>query len=181
MHTNVDEKQLVREIRAQFPIAARLTDQWLMDRGDNETDLQEMPYRWVEALADRIKDAARAEDFPSVRDQTNFMAKKYVSGSDAMKSVFEVLTPKTFCGMLPKKRKHRHGHWFQRQYDSFTRRCGGHRQFPPIPEINLRLMQYVDCPNSAIKKKSLRTCGTRKYLVPRGLRSRCNRFVIRLR
>ena len=90
MHTNVYEKQLVSEIRVQFPVAARTTDQWLMDRGDDETDLQEMTYRWIEAFADRVRDAARAEDFPSIRDQTNFMAEKYLSGSDAVKSIIDV-------------------------------------------------------------------------------------------
>lgn len=86
----VEQKQLVGRIRKRFPAEAALTDQWLVDRGYDQTDFEEMTYAWVEAFADRTTDAVREKDAAKVKDQTDYMAKEYQAGSEVVRNIIDV-------------------------------------------------------------------------------------------
>jgi hypothetical protein len=84
------EKEIVRRIRQRFPDEARQTDEWQMDRGWEELELDEAPHIWVEVFADRTTEAARAANWSAVRDHTEFMAAEYRNGSDPVKKLVDV-------------------------------------------------------------------------------------------
>lgn len=85
-----NEKQVVRRIRQRFPEEARRTDEWHMERGWDEPELDEAPHLWVEAFADRTTEAARVANWSVVNEHTQFMAAEYRDGSDAVKRLVDV-------------------------------------------------------------------------------------------
>lgn len=84
------EQQVVRRIRRRFPEEARRTDEWHMERGWEEVELDDAPHLWIEAFADRTTEAARATNWSTVRDHTEFMAEEYRRGSDPVKKLIDV-------------------------------------------------------------------------------------------
>lgn len=84
------EKDVVLRIRQRFPEEARRTDEWQMERGWEQPELDEAPYLWVEAFADRTTAAARAGNWSAVTAHTEFMAAEYRNGADAVKNLIDV-------------------------------------------------------------------------------------------
>jgi hypothetical protein len=84
------EKEAIRRIRHRFPEEAKQTDQWHMDRGWEEVELEEAPHLWLEAFADRTTEAARASNWTAVAAHTEFMAAEYVTGADPVKKLVDV-------------------------------------------------------------------------------------------
>jgi len=83
-----DEKGVVARIRKRFADDANRTDAWLLERGWD--DPGNSPHIWVEAFADRTTEAARAGDWSSVRDQTEFLATEFRNGSEAVRKLVDV-------------------------------------------------------------------------------------------
>ncbi|WP_154668056.1 DUF7674 family protein [Pseudoduganella violaceinigra] len=84
----LDEKDVVIRIRNRFPGEADRTDAWLRERGWD--DLNEVPYVWIEAFADRTSDAVRLADWNMVIEHTKFLAAEYRKGSDAVRKLVDV-------------------------------------------------------------------------------------------
>lgn len=85
-----DENKLVRNIRAQFPAEAALTDQWLLERGWDPTEENGTAYTWVEAFADRTTDAIKRRDVVSVRALTSSVADQYRAAPEALRAIVDV-------------------------------------------------------------------------------------------
>src|SRR5688572_16543913 len=82
------EKEVVARVRTRFPEEASRTDAWLVERGWE--DLEEAPHTWVEAFADRTTEAARARNWNSVKEHTEFMAAEYRNGPEAIRVLVDV-------------------------------------------------------------------------------------------
>jgi hypothetical protein len=80
---------LVAELRTKFPAEAKLTDQWLLDRGWDPYEGQ-VALTWVEAFADRITEAIRRRDGEAVKEQTGFMAVAYRAKPLALRTIVDV-------------------------------------------------------------------------------------------
>jgi len=83
-----EEKGVVARIRKRFADEANRTDAWLFERGWDDPD--NSPHIWVEAFADRTTEAARAGDWSSVKDQTEFLATEFRNGSETVRKLVDV-------------------------------------------------------------------------------------------
>ncbi len=84
------QKDLIRRIRSRFPIEASKTDEWLTERGSDQAELEEMTYAWVEAFADRTKEAVQGHDAVKVKELTGFIAEQYRVDPDALHDIIDV-------------------------------------------------------------------------------------------
>jgi hypothetical protein len=85
-----DEKRLVIAIRSRFPDAAALTDRWLMERGSERSELDDNPWSWIEAFADRTGELVKERDAGGVQQHTDFFAERYRAGPDATRRIIDV-------------------------------------------------------------------------------------------
>ena len=90
INTYAAENLLVRNIRARFPAEAKLTDQWLVERGWDPTEQAGIAYIWVEAFADRTTEAIKRRDVASVQAQTAYLAEQYRTFPDALHAIVDV-------------------------------------------------------------------------------------------
>ncbi len=84
------EKELIQLIRQRFPAEASRTDKWLTDRGSDKFELEEMTYAWIEAFADRTKEAVQEHSADKVSELTSFMAQQYRTEPDVLGNIIDV-------------------------------------------------------------------------------------------
>jgi hypothetical protein len=84
----VDAKGVVARIRERYSDEALRTDEWLTERGWDQ--LEEAPFIWVEAFADRTTEAARAGNWNLVKDHSEFMAEVFRNGSEEIRQLVDV-------------------------------------------------------------------------------------------
>lgn len=90
MKSYAEENLLVSKVRARFPAEALVTDRWLINQGYDEPELENMAYAWLESFADRATDAAKRRNAPAIREQTDFVAEQYRSGSAVIHAIIDV-------------------------------------------------------------------------------------------
>lgn len=83
---NID---LVEGLRAHFPTEAKLTDQWLLERGWDPQE-EHVALAWVEAFADRTTEAIRRRDSEAVMAQTSFLASAYGANPSGLRTIVDV-------------------------------------------------------------------------------------------
>jgi hypothetical protein len=84
------ENNLMKNIRARFPVESEVTDRWLIVRGWDPADEDVSAYTWVEAFADRITDAIRQSDACAIRAQTDFLAEEYMANPEQLGEIVDV-------------------------------------------------------------------------------------------
>lgn len=89
MPTCDPEDRLVADIRVHFPEEARITDDYMRERGW-EPGEQGTAYSWVEAFADRITEAIRRRDGQAVRAQTSLVAAAWRAEPEALRTIVDV-------------------------------------------------------------------------------------------
>jgi hypothetical protein len=90
MNKYAAENHLVRGIRERFPAEAKLTDQWLVERGWDPTEPDGIAFTWVEAFADRTTEAIKRKDVAGVQAQTGYLAEQYRAAPEALRAIVDV-------------------------------------------------------------------------------------------